>query len=463
MDNKVIKRSSLVDTAFDKWYVVDCVTGGTEKMREAGETFLPKHPKESQSNYSRRKNASFFVNFYYRTIQQAAGKIFSKDVVVNDAPEMIQQFVDNVDRTGQDLTQFSRRLFEDGVNYGSSYLLVDFPKVDPEATLAELRQQNARPYFVQIPTTDVLDIKYEIINNTSVMTLFRYKQNYVESDNTNFSEVIGTQVKVFRYIQEADIVGFEVYREDPSNKNNWYIYDAGTISTSKIPVCPFVTKQYTVGIGIPPLYDLSMINIQHWQSSSDQRNILTIARVPMLFTKMLASYDQAGTRKEIEISPNTVIDSDNAEADARWIEHDGKAIEAGRNDLKDLEQYMSVLGLELYVERSGNITATEKAINSAETNSILHSYAVTFRDVLEQAFTLVCEYLDIPMTFQVVINTEFSIPFKDFQDFNQLFEMFKVGLLTGPELLMEAKRRNLLQYTFDENRQIGDTNNADQV
>ena len=469
MDNRVIKRSSLVDAAFDKWFTVNTLTGGTEALRDAGELFLPKHPKESHSNYSRRKNASFFVNFYYRTIQQAAGKIFQKDIVVTDAPQPIQDFIDNVDRTGQDLTQFSRKTFEDGVNYGSSYIVVDFPKVDPEATLADLNQQNARPYLVQVPTMDVLDIKYQIINNQSVMTLFRFKQKFIESDDNNFTEKVGTQVKVFRFEPSIGIVGFEVYRPVDGKDGDWYIHDAGTVSTSKIPVVPFITKRLEVGIGIPPLFDLGMINIQHWQSSSDQRNILTIARVPMLFAKKLGTYDQNGARREIEISPNTVIESDDENGDLRWVEHGGEAIEAGRNDLKDLEQYMSILGLELYMsERSGNVTATEKAINSAETNSILHSYAVSFRDCLESAFELVCEFYSIEMNFNIVINTEFSIPFKDFQDFSQLFELFKVGLLTGPELLAEAKRRNLLQYTFDENRQIintpiGDTQDADQV
>lgn len=465
MDNSVIKRSALVDDAYDDWSVVDTVTGGTQSMREAGETFLPKHPKESQANYTRRKNASFFVNFYNRTIKQAAGKVFSKDIVVNNAPPQIEEFSDNVDRMGQDITQFGRSWFEDGINFGSSYIVVDFPKLSPEATLADIAAQNARPYFVQIPTTDVLDIHYEIVNNVSVMTMFRFKQRYIESDPDTFTETIGIQVKVFRFDPEIGIVGFQVFRET-QEKGDWYVYDVGTISTSRIPVVPFVANFKYPGIGSPTLFDLAMINIQHWQSSSDQRNILTIARVPMLFTKKLVSYDANGARKEIEISPNTVIESDDENGDAKWIEHKGEAIAAGRNDLKDLEQYMSVLGLELYVDRSGSMTATEKAINSAESNSILRSIAVTFRDAVESAYELVCEFYDIEMSFDVVINTEFSIPFKDFQDFSQLFEMYKVGLLTGTELLIEAKRRNLLQYTFDENRiiqqPIGDTN-ADQV
>src|SRR3546814_11327266 len=33
----------------------------------------------------------------------------------------------------------------------------------------------------------------------------------------------------------------------------------------------------------PPLLDLAWLNLAHWQSSSDQRHILHVARVPILF------------------------------------------------------------------------------------------------------------------------------------------------------------------------------------
>ncbi|MGT3256396.1 DUF4055 domain-containing protein, partial [Yersinia enterocolitica] len=34
--------------------------------------------------------------------------------------------------------------------------------------------------------------------------------------------------------------------------------------------------------GTPPLIDLAMLNIKHWQSQSEQDNILHVARVPLL-------------------------------------------------------------------------------------------------------------------------------------------------------------------------------------
>jgi hypothetical protein len=36
------------------------------------------------------------------------------------------------------------------------------------------------------------------------------------------------------------------------------------------------------GDGEPPLLDLAYLNVKHWQSQSDQDNILHIARVPIL-------------------------------------------------------------------------------------------------------------------------------------------------------------------------------------
>ena len=37
----------------------------------------------------------------------------------------------------------------------------------------------------------------------------------------------------------------------------------------------------------PPLMDLAWLNLAHWQSASDQRHILHVARVPILFGRNL--------------------------------------------------------------------------------------------------------------------------------------------------------------------------------
>lgn len=96
------------------------------------------------------------------------------------------------------------------------------------------------------------------------------------------------------------------------------------------------------------LIDLAWLNLAHWQSASDQRHILHVARVPILFGRALQVADG-----EIEIGPNRLILADDPAAGLRFVEHFGTAIAAGRQDLVDLEDRMAVLGLDMMRHHPG--------------------------------------------------------------------------------------------------------------
>ena len=116
--------------------------------------------------------------------------------------------------------------------------------------------------------------------------------------------------------------------------------------------------------GRPPLMDLALLNLAHWQSSSDQRHILHVARVPLLFARNLRPGENG-----LDIGPNRLIVGDSDGADLKFVEHSGSAIEAGRQDLVDLEDRMAVMGLDLIARRPGSATATARAIDAAQADS----------------------------------------------------------------------------------------------
>jgi hypothetical protein len=109
----------------------------------------------------------------------------------------------------------------------------------------------------------------------------------------------------------------------------------------------------------PPLLDLAFLNVKHWQSQSDQDNILHVARVPILAIIGADEDDQ------IKIGQQAVKVPLNG--DIKFVEHTGKAIEAGHDSLEKLELQMIQTGAELLVMKPGQRTATESN-NEAEGN-----------------------------------------------------------------------------------------------
>ncbi|WP_122454739.1 DUF4055 domain-containing protein [Pseudomonas viridiflava] len=101
------------------------------------------------------------------------------------------------------------------------------------------------------------------------------------------------------------------------------------------------------------------MNVQHYQESSDQSNILRIARVPVLFASGVVDDAAIAIGSEYAIKGETGVD-------LKYVEHSGAAIGDGRDSLKDLEAKMQSYGSDL-LENSGAVeTATGRALRAGE-------------------------------------------------------------------------------------------------
>jgi len=68
-----------------------------------------------------------------------------------------------------------------------------------------------------------------------------------------------------------------------NTNNEWVLIDNGPMTLGKIPLVTHYTFRIGDFIARPPFEDLSWLNIEHWQSSSDQRNALRYGRSAILF------------------------------------------------------------------------------------------------------------------------------------------------------------------------------------
>jgi len=96
-----------------------------------------------------------------------------------------------------------------------------------------------------------------------------------------FSSLPVLQVRVLK----RDV--FEVWQpvevENAGKKESvWQVVETGVNTLGKIPLVPFYALRTGFMQSRPPLLDLAYMNVEHWQSSSDQRSILHTARVPLL-------------------------------------------------------------------------------------------------------------------------------------------------------------------------------------
>ncbi len=431
------KTSSAHDLMASRIKLVNTLMAGTEELRIAGETYLPRHEGEAQKAYDERLKRSVLVNYFRRSIESLVGKPFSNPLVLgDDMPQQLKDISEDIDHQGNNIDVFARRVFQDGLTKGLSHILVEYPNVVAEGatTLEQERAINATPYFIHVPPESILAAYCEYRNGQEVLTHVRIYET--ETVREGFEEYSIERVRVL------EPGTWTVWRK---YEKRWDVESSGATTLNYIPLITFYADREDFMIARPPLEDLAYVNIAHYQSDSDQRNILTVARFPMLAGSGL-NEEEAKTK----IGPRQLLTTVSKDGKFYYVEHTGAAIDSGRTDLKDMEEQMSILGIEL-LKKSGNPTATAKAIDTAENLSMLQVTVLMFQDALERAYGIAAEWLSLGRDAggTVNVNAEFGLSLDSSSDLTVLTQARTNREISHEQYCLEMQRRGTLSEDFD--------------
>jgi hypothetical protein len=420
------------------WELIHDLLGGTRSMRAAAERWLPREPRESYEAYRIRLNRTVLFNGLGRAVQTLSGQPFAKPVTLSDDahPEIVRLSHD-LDLGGRDLTVFARDVLRAAVADGLTHILVDFPAESgaPGETLEAERARGARPYLVHVPARSLIGWRGSEKGVGSTLDRVRIRETVVEREGL-WGERVVEQIRVIEPGR------WETWRRGEGGTSDlWLRHASGETSMDRIPLVTVHADRTGFMTARPPLIDLAWLNLAHWQSSSDQRHILHVARVPILFGRDLKVGEDG-----IEIGPNRLIQGEGNNADLRYVEHSGAAIEAGRQDLADLEDRMAVMGLDLLVQRSGGMTATERAIDAARSDSALSSTVRAVEDGLSRALKLTAEWmaLDPDAAGRVTLEHDAGLEPAAAQEVEILLRARLAGEITREAFLSEIRRRGIL-------------------
>lgn len=408
------------------------VVAGTKAMRDAGKTYLPKEEGESELAYEARLKRTVLFNATRKTVQDMAGRVFAKEVQIDGGSSRFAQWAENIDGTGRHLNTFAAHVFADALQSGIAYIVADTPVNDDGATLATQGQ----PYLVHLSVEDVIGWTHEYTEDGLRLTSFRYYETVEMTDGVHAETI--TQIKVL--LPGA----YECWRKN--EKEQWVLYQEGARGIEEIPVAPIYLNQTGFMTGEPPLRDLADLNITHWQSSSDQRNILHVARVPILF--------MAGVHEDVKlvVGSGSLTRASDANASLTYVEHSGAAIGSGKDDLKELEFQMQAMGLQL-LQAEPTQTATGEVRDDVKENSRLGRMADALKDGLENALAFMAELGGISgQEPSVIVNKDFGITARGAVDIQALISAYQAGLISYETALNEFIRRGFIadSVTVDE-------------
>lgn len=456
--NPVAQKSPEYVAMSGNWALVNTLWGGTDAMRHSGRKYLPQMPDEPESAYRARLRQSVLTNIYRDTIEKLVSKPLKQPVTLkDDVPEAIQSYRGNIDGQATDIDVFTKQVGESALNHGLTYILVDYPQVDPETTVLEERQQEIRPYAIHYNATQVIGWKSEVVNGRRILTQVRiYEKSY--EDVSEFEQRAVERIRVlepgFYRTYELRMVG--------DNQQDWVLAEsheviAGGKVLDFIPLVTVYSNKRNFMVGAPAMLDVAHLNITHWQSDSDQRNILHVARVPILFGSGLGDEDSV---VKLSVGSTTFIRGQ-ISSDLKYVEHSGKGIEAGARDLEVLVERMSSLGLNMLVRRSpgsqgSRETATGRSLDQAEADSPLSMFARELENSLEEMLDYFGIFLGMgdDAGGSVELFKDFTLTQRDVDDIKELGQMRTRGDLSQLTYWEELKRRNLLSDNFDSETEI---------
>ena len=465
------------------WRLMDALLGGTETMRTAGKEYLTQHTGEVDSRYQERKEQATLWNQLEITLGGWVGRPFRDPLKLNDdVPEEIANLSDDIDRLGTNIDTFARAWFQSGVAKAFCHVLIEQPQVTEREdgenlSKADVADQGIRPYWSLLEADEIIAARASVINGKEVYTHVRIHERTLEEDpDDEFNEIWEERIRVYnRYVDKVMVTVYKRDEDKDSDSADGWPMEGEPIELGikEIPIITFYSNRQGFLLGKSPLQDLAELNKKHWNSQSDQDNILTIARFPILAASGVASVDgsdslsgdpQAGSdfngKKGVVIGPWNVLVSEEVGSKFYYVEHSGKAIKTGQDSLELLEAKMAAYGSEFLKKSPDRQTATARAMDSQESVSPLQAITLNFIDAMQSALALTAKWMNISNdaskvdekfhggTVQLV--TDFGPEDASGVDQSALNTMRAARDISGKQMRREAKRRGILADDFDE-------------
>ena len=445
----------------EDWRPIQDLLGGTRRMREvaiASDTWLPRFEKESPNAYASRVRGSFLHNFYADNVSKLAAKPFSKSLTVEEdaLPEHLRPMIEDMDLDGTTLQAFAEESFCDAINFGLSHAIVDYTEIPENVEARQNGKAGDRVAELAIkPRPRAILVRPDAIlgwrtrrgpQNETIISMIRIAETRVEPDG-DFGEKVVSYVRVWT---EAEC---QVWKKDAdAGEEGEYIPEEAKPHTfGSIPLRTWYANRTGFMEAQPPLLDLAWVTIDHWQSYSDQRNILHVARVPILFRKGISKSNLAKEGAFV-LGASRVISTSSDTADVRYVEPSGGAISAGKDHLESLERRADILGAEPMASR-GPATATGEIRAESKATSWILSWIEAeerwLRSVFDAAAAWTPKAGELSDDFRVRIPKDFDLRASAGEEYGLIQKDHADGAITAGRRLAEGKRRGIYPEDFD--------------
>lgn len=427
--NNVASKSEEMTALHEQIEIIDALLGGTPAMRKAGKKYLPKYPLESEEAYKCRLEVSTLHPAFEETVKQMSGRVFFKPFDKSKVVTSLEAYLMDVDLSGNELEVFMYEQFYKALSYGRVYMVVDYSGTGEAKTVEQEKQSGARPYFTMICPKQVLAAPKTVINGRKQFEQFRYMHKVTEKIDQFTTKSIDEIVVIERGKVER-------WRKDEKG-TEWAIHSHAELRAKGNPL-PMVNVIELRFDKRPPMQELAYLCVKHWQSQSDQDNIVHYARVPLLKRTGMSEDDAASFQvggSVVDLPPN---------ADLSYVEHTGSSVKAGQDSLDKLEDQMQAAGAKFLVRSRLALTDSQARDEQGKEISTLRAWANSLEDFIGQGLDLMAMWIGEKEGGAVEISGNIDADFDPNASMDSVIKMNAQSVVSRETVFEEAQRRGLL-------------------
>lgn len=438
--------------------------------------YLPKFPNETWLDYELRRRHAPFTNIYGDISRNLSSKPFSKECSLEDGVgDDLLKLSEDIDGQGNNFHKFSSETFKNGLDKVIDWILIDYTKVPPGATLADERTLGARPYWVHIPAERMIAVYSKFVNGKEVIHQARIHEPCKEL--YGFEEKTYERVRVFnrevyynglRLVSGFGPATWELWEEQeqaekgPNGEkiNKWVVIDSGTITIGIIPIVPFITGKRdgtSWKFCEMPMRDLAHMQVEEFQQESSLKSVKEMTAFPMLTGNGVTQpKGPTGESTVVPVGPKAVLfapmGGDGRFGHWSWIQPDAGTLTYLETSLEKIQTNMRDLGMQPLT--TSNLTVITTANVSQKAHSACQAWALALKDALEQAWVITCDWLKQKNYPTVKVHTDFSVEQNADADKDWLLTAADKAIISPQTAREEAKRRGVLSNDVTEEEEV---------
>lgn len=431
------------------WSLADDLMGGTAAMRAAGTKYLTKFELESIQAFTARLKSTVLTNFFKDHFFTALNIMFAEPLEVKDS-KIPPEILDNIDNQGHTVEEFAQRMAAKLLLYGMHHVFVDMPPNPGAKTAADDKALGLRPYWVSIPAKSVINAFADVRNNVTRLTQVRFLDK--RTTVTGFEQKVTQAIRVISCDNGDGAVTYETWLKNDNGpyERSTAPEDNGALAVPRLPWVTFKTFDDDFMVSPSIMADIAYKNVEHWQSSSDQRNILTVSRYPIM--------TQIGTQAPVtETGPHSILHSQGNESGIQavafgYLEITGHSIAAGERDLDRIVTEANTLSIRLQtLTKKAQTTATGDVLDFSLSSSPLHMVATALEQGLNEALRLTALWLGIPEADAgtIKISREFGVNANESDRIAEIGAARRAGDLSLETYIAEMQNMGVLKTSID--------------